>query len=302
MKVSLLKPVCHGIDSLLAFYQARKWLLLPLHSIQEDRCTCLDLDCRSPGKHPLSKNGLKDGSCDSQEIEGWWKKWPFANVGIVTGRASGIVVMDIDAKNDGFKSLAELEVKYKPLPMSMRVRTGGQGLHIYFRAPNIQLKNRAGILPGIDFRGDGGYVVAPPSRHISGEVYQFSGNDSDLADLPSWLAEILIKPGANRIASVDTKIPQGTRNQTLISISGFLLSKGLGLNLIEEVVAKINQDACLPPLGPDELMNIAASTGNFNQPVKWPEPQPLPEDADQCLALKLEHLPRTLVPWAIGYR
>lgn len=298
MKTSLPKPVCHGIDSLLAFYQVQKWLLLPLHSIQQGRCTCLDLDCRSPGKHPLSKNGLKDGSTDSKEIELWRKKWPFANFGIATGHASGVVVMDIDHKNDGFKSLAELEAKHQPLPTSMRARTGGQGLHIYFRAPITQMKNRAGILPGIDFRGDGGYVVAPPSLHISGEAYYFM-ESSHLADLFVWLAEILVKPVASRIVSVDAKIPQGIRNQTLISISGFLLSKRLGLNLIEEVVAKINQGACLPPLQPDELAKIAESTGNFDQPIQWPKPQALPENADQCLPLKPEHLPRTIVPWVV---
>jgi hypothetical protein len=80
--------------------------------------------CKSPAKHPLCKNGLNDGSSDPKQIEEWWSKWPYANVGVVTGKRSGIVVLDIDAKNNGFISLAQLEQAHGPLPLSLRVRTG----------------------------------------------------------------------------------------------------------------------------------------------------------------------------------
>lgn len=183
MKLSPANPESHLRESLLAFYQDRNWQVLPLHSVDAGFCTCRSPDCRSPGKHPLSKNGLKDGTFDTHAIKGWWTRWPFANVGIVTGQNSGFVVLDIDAKSGGFASLADLEAKNGSLPTSIRVQTGGKGLHIYFRAPLMYLRNKAGIRPGVDFRGDGGYVVAPPSRHISGDSYQFVEGEKELSEL-----------------------------------------------------------------------------------------------------------------------
>lgn len=243
--------------------------------------------------------GLKDASCDRKQIEQWWSRWPFANVGIVTGKNSGIVVLDIDAKNNGFNGLATLEKKYGTLPASLRVRTGGGGQHIYFNAPKSELRNRAGLLPGIDFRGEGGYVVAPPSKHVSGNRYEFIDDKAPICELPDWLHDLLNRVVVNSPDNSEEKIPEGQRNQTLMSISGFLLSKGIGLSLIHEVIAKINLEGCVKPLNDEELIGIASSTKKFKIKHAWPDLKPLPEYNEQCIALKLENLPRTILPWVL---
>ncbi len=99
-------------------------------------------------------------------VAGWWDTDPDANIGIVTGSRSGIVVIDIDPGHGGYESLAELINQHGKLPDTPVARTGGGGEHLFFKHPNIEVRNSAGrIGPGIDVRGDGGYVVGAPSIH-----------------------------------------------------------------------------------------------------------------------------------------
>ena len=149
-------------------------MVIPLHSIRDGRCTCSKPDtCDSQGKHPRTVNGLKDATTDRYQIADWWRKWPDANVGIVTGAESGIVVIDIDPRHDGDKSLDAIEANYGKLPATATVCTGGGGFHFYFQHPGGTIRSRTDVFPGIDIKADGGYVVAPPSNHISGGVYRF---------------------------------------------------------------------------------------------------------------------------------
>lgn len=99
------------------------------------------------------------------QIEVWWSKAPNANIAIATGLVSNCFVLDID----GPQGLASLK-EYGGIPSTPIVRTGS-GFHVYFKHPGFPVPNRVGILPGIDIRGDGGYVVAPPSIHPSGSGY-----------------------------------------------------------------------------------------------------------------------------------
>ncbi len=153
-----------------------------------------------PGsKQPLGKlapNGLKNASCDPVIITGWWTKEPQANVAIATGAASGLVVLDVDAKSGGDETLADLETLHGKLPQTVEVLTGGGGRHLYFRWPGRQISNSAGkIGPGLDIRGDGGYVVAPPSLHQSGQRYRWEissdPSDVELAEIPTWLLQLI---------------------------------------------------------------------------------------------------------------
>src|SRR5260370_29318592 len=98
--------------------------------------------CRVCGKEPLPEHGLKDASKDSATIRAWWRRWPKANVGIATGAASGIVVLDVDAKADGPETLAILEDEHGRLSDTPTVLTGGGGQHLYFRDPR-GLRNSA---------------------------------------------------------------------------------------------------------------------------------------------------------------
>ena len=125
------------------------------------------------------------------EIKTWYQHRQDANVAIVTGAVSGLVVVDIDPRHGGEESLAELVRQHGPLPDTIEVLTGGGGRHVYFRHPGGTLRNRVGFVPGIDLRGDGGCVVAPPSVHPSGKRYTWvKGHDprhAKLAPMPEWL-------------------------------------------------------------------------------------------------------------------
>ena len=122
--------------------------------------------CEPGAKRPLTRSGHWDATTDPRAIERWWKRWPTANVGVPTGKKSGLVVLDVDLGAGGPESLAKLEGASVPAPKTVRVRTGGGGTHIYFRYPEgAEIRNSAGLLgSGLDVRGEGGYVVVPPSR------------------------------------------------------------------------------------------------------------------------------------------
>lgn len=175
-------------------YAEAGWPVLPLHNARQfgtktgrgrALCSCRSGSCESQGKHPRTRNGLKDASTDPSVIRQWFRQWPRANVGLTTGMAFD--VLDID----GDQGLMELE-KVDPRLSGMNgpLVSTGRGWHLYVRATG--LGNRAGLLPGVDWRGSGGYVVAPPSLHPSGQAYQWSqGLERDLPVCPSWLMSLL---------------------------------------------------------------------------------------------------------------
>lgn len=172
-------------------YGERGLRVFPLHMPLGTGCTCGNSRCPDRGKHPRTQHGWHDASTDPKTIAAWWLEAPMSNVGIVTGHRSGLVVLDVDPPHGGEQSLAILEQAFSPLPETPTVLTGSGGFHFYFAAtPPAEglLPNKVGIagLPGLDFRGDGGYIVAPPSLHWRGEVYQWI-EGPPLAPLPYWL-------------------------------------------------------------------------------------------------------------------
>src|ERR1044072_8720330 len=144
---------------------AAEWnfAVFPAHSIRQDpSCSARRADCHTPGKHPLTTDGFKSSSKDLSRVKDWWRQYPQANIAIATGKVSNIVVLDVDPRHGGFDSLA----KYQ-LPQTMKARTGGGGEHYFFRPGEREIRNSAGKLgAGLDIRGEGGYVVAPPSNHL----------------------------------------------------------------------------------------------------------------------------------------
>jgi hypothetical protein len=145
--------------------------------------------CEPGAKRPLTQNGHWDATTDQRAIGRWWQRWPTANVGVPTGKKSGVVVLDVDVDDGGLESLAKLEPAGAPIPKTARARTGGGGIHVFFRYPRgTEIRNSAGLLgPGLDVRGEGGYVVVPPSRTLDPYVWVDS---SPLAEA-SWLIERL---------------------------------------------------------------------------------------------------------------
>lgn len=179
-----LSPQCKAA-LLLA---AKGWAVFPAHSmIGAQACSCLTAPCGSPGKHPATPHGLKDATTDEAVIRAMWERHARANVAVATGAVSGIVVLDVDAGKGGFETLARLEEEHGALPATLTVATGGGGLHLYFRHPGVPVRNSVRKLgPGLDIRGDGGYVIAPPSNHRSGGTYTWK-DEREPAEMPAWL-------------------------------------------------------------------------------------------------------------------
>ena len=175
-------------------YANEGWPVFPVAGIVAGSCGCrLLAACTHPAKHPLLRNGLHGATIDPQLIDRWWQRWPWAGVAIATGARSALVVIDVDPRHGGEHSLADLQERGVNLPDTLTVRTGGGGRHLFFRHRGPALPNSAGRLaglgepPGVDLRGDGGYVVAPPSPHVSEQRYQWDDNSLlPAAALPSW--------------------------------------------------------------------------------------------------------------------
>lgn len=146
--------------------------VIPIHGIKSGVCTCSKgKDCKHPGKHPMTSNGLKDGTTNSKQIKRWFTDEPNANVAIVTG--DGLVVIDIDKDAGGIPVFKKLEEVLGKLPKKAVVQTGGGGFHVYLKTEK-EIRNSSGKLgQGIDVRGDGGYIIAPPSMHVSGKRYKW---------------------------------------------------------------------------------------------------------------------------------
>jgi hypothetical protein len=154
-------------------YARRGWHVFPVHSMRNGRCSCGDADCTSPGKHPRTPRGWKDASTNPGTIVAWWREWFDANVAIATG-PSGLAVVDVDPRADGMHSLEALEaVLGAMLPESPVVLTGGNGTHTYME--NVHgLDSVGALLPGLDLKAHGGYVIAPTSNHASGGLYRWN--------------------------------------------------------------------------------------------------------------------------------
>lgn len=124
-------------------------------------------------KRPATPHGVKDASVERASLEAWWQRWPCAGVGAATGGSSDLVVLDIDPRNGGDDSLADLEAQIGELPETPVSLTGGGGAHYLFHHPGGQVPNRTALggFAGLDLKADGGYIVAPPSVHPNGHEY-----------------------------------------------------------------------------------------------------------------------------------
>lgn len=163
-------------------YASLGWSVLPLHWIENSQCSCGTPDCSPAGKHPLVAGGFKVATTDRQTITEWWTRYPDANIGIATGSVSGLIVVDVDVGpgKSGFSSLAALEAEHTSIPRDHCVVTGSGGLHIYLSAPQTKISGSVSTLAkSIDIRGEGGYVVAPPSTHISGKRYAWEHTNAN---------------------------------------------------------------------------------------------------------------------------
>lgn len=180
-------------------YRARGWRVIQLHSVGPDGLTCScrqGRNCGSKGKHPIDERWQQTEPLSAADIEALWDKRPKANVGLATGEPSGFWVLDIDPDSGGFDTMRALVAEHGRLPETVVVSTGSGGLHYYFSLPGFDVRNSAGrVGKGVDVRGTGGQVVAPPSRSDRGDYVAF-GNPDALNAAPDWLLELVRKPEA----------------------------------------------------------------------------------------------------------
>jgi putative DNA primase/helicase len=225
---------------------------------------------RPSGKEPATAHGLLDATTDEATIRAWWDQTPEANIGVRTGAESGLLVLDVDAGDKGgVESLATLLSEHGDLPATCRAHTGGGGEHILFQHPGGEVRNSTGRLGrGIDVRGDGGYIVVPPSVHPSGEHYAWlHGGPFDPEPPPKWLLDLLAttltKTAPATEQEAEGTIPEGQRNSKLASLAGSMRRRGMSLDGISAALQAENQSHCDPPLDEEEVERIAGSIGSY---------------------------------------
>ncbi len=206
-------------------------------------------------KVPLGQaapNGCKNATTDPAKITAWWAEFPEANVGIACG--NGLVILDVDAGHGGDDSIIDLEQEHGKLPDTPMVLTGGGGRHYYFSG---EAKNKVALALGIDVRGDGGYVVAPPSIHPNGRTYLWEESSRlirpdaiPLAPAPPWMVGGGKRSQKNgtTIDRVDAVailegIPEGERDETIFKYACKLradpnMSKAEAIVLIEQAARR----------------------------------------------------------------
>ncbi|MBN2094250.1 MAG: bifunctional DNA primase/polymerase [Candidatus Zambryskibacteria bacterium] len=222
------------------------------------------------GKTPLLKwTEFQKRKPTLEEITTWWEKTPDANIGIVTGKISRLLVIDIDTK-EGWEFVKQKGYGAKACPI---VETGGGGVHLYYRYPDGEITVGARIgeeRHGIDYRGEGGYVVAPPSQHTTGKYYKWNKYIPDftifrnLPEPPKWILEEIKKikkyGGEESIKNIAKGVKKGGRNNAAARVAGLLLSKFPEKDwpMCWEFLKGWNQNNN-PPLPEDELQLVFRS-------------------------------------------
>jgi hypothetical protein len=256
----------------------------------------------------MTARGLHEATTSTAAINKWWANNPEANIAIRTGAISGIWVLDLDGE-EGIAAVAELEEIFGQLPLTPTVITGRGGRHYYFKIPPgvvIKPTVKLGNKP-VDVRGDGSYVVAPPSNHISGNDYSWSVSPTDatLAEAPTWLIDIVTKkvdwpggqpktkapvltmPSANRRTlrvqednAIETAhgAAQGERHSKALQLIGSGLARGMASSEVEEQ-ALAWASKCNPPMPSEEVKRIVADLSQKHQVAQaaalvWDPPVP----------------------------
>ena len=231
--------------------------------------------CWPNKKNPICKRGLKDATTDTAIITAWWESHPAANIAVATGSKSGVFVFDIDMKHgkDGERELRAFEQKHGKLPPTVESITPSRGRHLWFRMPEQAIPNSTDkIAPGLDIRGDGGYVLVPPSHVVedygAGSYAWSVDSASEFADAPQWIIDLACP--AEPVSQLDMRrptehwkriakgVPAGARNMSAASLCGYLLRKGIEpettLNLM------LGWDLlCTPPQGPEAIVATVES-------------------------------------------
>lgn len=232
--------------------------------------------CQEAGKRPLLRHGVSEASSEADTVAEWWRRWPSANVGLATGHL--LVVVDLDGA-EGLRSWSQLLSGRHQDVTTVTVETG-RGRHIWFHSPAAPVRNSAGrVGRGIDVRGSGGYVLAPPSVHPTGVAYTFNRACAVLADWPEWLDNAIrpvlhptpptgarprSKPyGAAALAAETAKVARASEGQRndILNRAGFALGQLVAAGALDErlVVDQLMRAALQSGLDLDEVSRTTGS-------------------------------------------
>jgi hypothetical protein len=227
--------------------------------------------CVERGKEPAIADNLKRATTDPNTLSGWWRTRNF-NIGLATGEGSGVWVLDVDGE-EGEATLRELEAAHGALPPTVEAITG-KGRHLYFRWPqgteirNAQLRDD---VPGLDWRGNGGYVLAPPSIHPSGRPYCWSVDAADeFADAPDWLIVLVtsrVHPAGANFDTVNNAeawrsfinepVEGSHRSRAIRRLYGLLVRRFVDPIVALDIARMFNELRCKPPLDDADVVRIA---------------------------------------------
>lgn len=217
---------------------------------------------KKPGKEPLTTHGLKDATTNQNVIKKWWDMWPDANIGIATGsRSGGLVVIDLDRRPeegfDGYETLKNWQLIYGNLPETWLSITGSGGYHFFYK-DSAANRSRTSLYEGVDIKGEGGYIVAPPSIHQNGHTYEWEQAPEEIAlstadDRVTKFLQGKPQGTTTEGFQVPETIPEGQRVSTMVKLIGSQRSKGLSTEAIRAAVRAENEARCVPPLTDTEL-------------------------------------------------
>jgi hypothetical protein len=257
--------------------------VFPIFETDGPVCACGDPECTDQGKHPTKANWQGRATRDEVQIRKWWAAQPKRNIGALTGAAGGIWAVDVEVRDgeDGRETILELEREHGLLPDTVEAITGSGGTHLIYAYPDRDwyVPNGVKVLPGVDVRGEGGYIVIAPSIHKSGRRYSWDvdrhPDDVQLAGAPEWLLKVVgayrmvaaVAWGTSRGAGTPNvagaEIPEGKRNRTLASLAGSMRNRGMEEDEILAALLVTNNNRCKPPLREDDVLRIAASIAKY---------------------------------------
>ena len=301
-------PEVSQVTSYAAAYARRGWPVFPCYGVHPGPdgaliCRCpKGAACGDTGKHPRSTHGVSDATVDLDKINTWFGDGD--NIGLATRT---MFALDVDLKEgrDGESALAALEQEHGALATPLTESTGGGGRHLFFKQPAVPVRNSNDRLaPGLDVRGDGGYVVVAPSLHATGKRYAWTCDPSaEPADAPAWLLALIAADGKKKKRQQDktgatqddeddggsVPIREGARNGTLFTFACMLRAKGLSFKELAAALAARNAERCVPPLDDNEIAKIAESA------AKYPDGMEPLRSQSGSLVVRLDDPPRVQV-------
>lgn len=235
-------------------YRQHGWSVLPVHHIVRGYCTCGEDECPTPGKHPaIQWTEYAKRLPTRKEIKSWFtKEFTGANIGTATGLVSNLVVVDLDGEEG-----EETAQKKLGLPLNtLASRTGGGGIHLFYQADGNEIQTRVRAFPGVDIRGEKGFVVLPPSTHESGELYRWINKvhpvKCDLSVLKTPVVRDDFDSGEGWYAEFIDGVPEGMRSNVASRLAGRYFALGMSSKEVFCMMENWNRRN-IPPLLMSEL-------------------------------------------------